>query len=189
MNKNGKDSGAGRPFKQKIWVEKLKEVLTEEDTRFLTDEDLVFLVNQRLEKIHRIDKRTFKNWKAGKFHQDDEVGEEFIELIEFVLIKQKQGLLSKIIDTENDKFWYRYAWLAERKFNELNLKKITETKNTNSQEINIQISAADNEQMKLIDSIINPLAFTDYKEVEPKILPSKDIDESTDNEKEDEMPF
>lgn len=188
MNKNGKDSGAGRPFKQKIWVEKLKEVLAEEDTRFLTDEDLVFLVNQRLEKSHRIDRRTFMNWKSGKFHQDDEVGEEFIELIEFVLIKQKQELLKQIIEP-NDKNWYRFAWIAERKFGELNLKKITETKNTNSQEINIQISAADNEQMKLIDSIVNPLAFTDYKAVEPKELPLNDSNESTDNEDEDEMPF
>lgn len=187
-NKNGKDSGAGRPFKMHRWVEKLKEVLLKEDTTFLHDEDLIFLVNMELEENEQITPRTFMNWKAGKFTPDEQIGKEFMEILKYCKIKQKQFLMAKIIEP-NDKNWYRFAWIAERRFEELNLKKITETNIKNEQTAIIQIMAANDEQSKLIDSIINP-EFDAFKIVEPKRIPNqKDVELPTDNENEDDVPF
>lgn len=178
--------GAGRPFKMKIWVDKLKEVLEENEIAFITNEDLVFLVNEKIDDpSHEITIRTYKNWIAGKFHPDEEVGKKFIKLVKNALIKQKQNLVKKMFEGD-DKYWYKYGWLLERKFQEFNLKAISEVKHTNEQKAVIQITAANTDQATLINSIINGdnVIDIDFSEVEPIKLPAKN-----DNKKEDEYDF
>lgn len=182
--KNGKDEGAGRPFKMVRWVDELKAVLLENNALFLTDKDLHFLVNQKLPKNDKITLRTFENWVAGKFAPDEETGREFMELLQNARIIQKQALIGKIL-TDNDKNWYRFAWLAERKFDELNLKHKSESITKNEQTRIIQISAANDEQKALIDNIIN----ADFTEVKPLQIQLKKDVEPTDNKDDIEVPF
>lgn len=162
--------GGGRPFKMKIWIEVLKEVLSENEVVYLTNEDLVFLVNDKIENTDsQITVRTFKNWIAGKFHPEEEIGKEFMGLIKKALIRQKQALAKKMLEGD-DKYWYKYGWLLERKFSEYNLKSISEVKNTNEQQNIILITAANDEQKNLIDNIIN----VDFVEVKPLQFTSPD---------------
>jgi len=162
---------AGRPFKMEAWIVQLEDVLSEENILFLSDSDLRFLVNDRLEESQQISKRTFENWKKGEFHPDDNIGRKFLKCIEGALIKQKQFLAKKMI--EDDKNWQRFAWIMERKFDEWNLKKISEriTKNENTNII--QISAGNEVQRKLLDNIIN----ADFTDVNLKALQSKNDNE------------
>lgn len=177
--------GQGRPFKMKIWVEKLKEVLDENTALFLTDEDLVFLVNEKIEdSVCHITTRTLRNWKAGKTDpKAEDVAHDFARLIQNALIKQKQAVLTKMLETE-DRSWPKYAWILERRFAEWNLKQISEVQHTSNQPI-IQIQASNEQQMQLIDNIINgDVVDVDFKEVEPIKLEAKN-----DNEKEDDYDF
>jgi hypothetical protein len=177
--------GAGRPFKMEGWIKQLTVVLAEEDIIFLSDKDLVFLVNRNLLPEEKIAQSTFEKWKAGKFAPDDVVGKEFLDCIEFALIKQKQ-LLSKRMMEDTTGQWTRYAWIMERKFSEWNLKHISENINKNEQATVIQITAGNDEQKRLIESIMN----TDYVEVLPlQLNKPTDVDYSTDNDKEDEIGF
>jgi hypothetical protein len=170
MNEKQKNKpGQGRPFKMKVWIEKLEEVLDENNAVYLTDEDLVFLVNDKIddEKFH-ITSRTLRNWKSGKA-PDEETGKQFLRLFQKALIKQKKALFEKLESTENVT-WTRLAWILERRFSEWNLKSISEIKNTN--ENIIQITAANLEQANLIDNIIN----ADFVEIPLKrieLKPSK----------------
>jgi len=160
----------------KIWIEKLQEVLDENEIAFITNEDLVFLVNEKIdEPINEITIRTFKNWIAGKFHPDEEVGRQFIKLVTNALIRQKQTLVKRMVEGD-DKYWYKYGWLLERKFKEFNLKIISEVKTTNEQKNIIQITASSDEQKMLIDNIIN----TDFSIVQPLRLEAGDDNESDD---------
>jgi hypothetical protein len=168
----------GRPFKMSKWIIKLEEVLSEENILFLSDHDLRFLVNERLEDKEQISKRTFENWKSGEFHPDDSTGQKFLKCIEGALIKQKQFLAKKMI--EDDKNWQRFAWIMERKFDEWNLKKISERINKNETTNIIQITAGNEAQRLLIDNIIN----TDFVEVKPRAISSK-----YDNKIDDEYEF
>lgn len=172
--------GQGRPFKMKIWIEKLEEVLAENNAIYLTDADLVFLVNDKIddEKYH-ITTRTLRNWKTGKA-PDEETGKLFLKLFQKALIKQKKAIFEKLESTENVT-WTRLAWILERRFQEWNLKHISEVKNTNESKTTIQITAANEEQAKLIDNIIN----ADFETIGTRILgPSSD-----DNKEEDENEF
>lgn len=166
---------AGRPFKMENWVAELQKILAAEDIIFLSDKDLQFLVNQNLDESERITDRTFENWKAGKFHPDEEVGKQFMNCIHLALIKQKQEMSRRMLG-EDDKNWTRFAWVMERKFQEWNLKHISENINRNEQQTTIQITAANDEQRQLIDNIIN----IDFEEIKPKRL-----EETNDNESED----
>lgn len=184
MNDEIEKKGAGRPFKMERWVKALTDVLSEEDIIFLSDKDLVFLVNRNLLPEEKISQSTFEKWKAGKFAPDESLAKEFIECIEFSLIKQKQ-LLSKKMMEDTTGQWTRYAWIMERKFTEWNLKHISENINKNEQATVINITAGNDEQKKLIQSIMN----ADAVEIQPLLLNKPDVDDSTDNEKDDEIGF
>jgi len=170
----------GRPFKMEAWVTQLEAVLTEENILFLSDQDLRFLVNQRLDESQQISKRTFENWKSGEFHPDDDTGRKFLKCIEGALIKQKQFLAKKMI--EDDKNWQRFAWIMERKFDEWNLKKISERINKNENTNIIQIQASSDMQKKLLGNMM--MINAEFTEVKPLELMSKN-----DNEDEDEYEF
>lgn len=172
-NKNN----VGRPFKMMAWCLALSQVLEDENTLFLSDRDLVFLVNQKLPAENQVDKRTFENWKAGKFHVNEDVGREFIKLIEISLIKQKQELGDKLLNDTSAQ-WTRIAWILERKFAEYNLKHISENINRNENKTIIQITAGNEEQKELIESVM----FSDYKIIQPKQIEAIPID----NENEDD---
>lgn len=167
----------GRPFKMQSWLLKLDEVLNEQSTIFLSDKDLLLLVNRLLPEPDRITSRTFENWKAGKFAPTDELGKEFIGMIEMALIRQKQALGEKLMNDTTGQ-WTRYAWILERKFAEWNLKSISENINKNEQSTVIQITAGSDEQKALIEKIMN----AEYEEIKPKQI-------STNNILEDELPF
>ena len=161
--------GKGRPSKMESWLPALKEVLDTENILFLTDNDLRILTNEKLPEEQQITDRTFKNWKAGKWHESEETGKVFLKVVEKALIKQKQWIGERMLETTNQS-WVRYAWLLERKFAEFNLKQISE--NVNRNELNvIQITASNEEQRKLIDNIIN----VDFEDIQPvRILASND---------------
>ena len=177
MDNTNKQNSVGRPFKMETWVKQLVLVLDDEDITFLSDKDLVLLVNRNLPEDNKITDRTFQNWKAGKFHQDEILGKEFMGCIELALIRQKQ-LLGERLMNDNTGQWTRYAWILERKFSEWNLKHISENINRNEQAATINITAGSAEQKTLIENIIN----ADFEEVKPKLL-------SNDNKEEDEFGF
>ena len=175
---------AGRPFKMNNWLPQLKIVLKNEDWIFLTDEDLVFLVNSKLPENEQISQSAYKQWKSGKFAPDNETGKEFINCIKLALIKQKQMLGKRLFEDPANAFSIR--WILERKWSELNLKSISENINKNEQATVIQITAGNDEQKKLIESIMN----AEFTEIQPLQLNKKtDVDDSTDNENEDEIGF
>ena len=173
MNEENEKSRVGRPFKMANWIPALQEVLDNHSVAFLTDKDLLFLVNRKLPVEDRISQRTLKNWKNGKFAPNEDSGNLFSELIEEALIREKEALLQNL---KNDKSgqWVRYAWILERKFEEVNLRHISENINKNEQSTVIQISAGNDEQKKMIENLIN----VDYDEI---IIPSKEVDLPTDN--------
>lgn len=169
----------GRPFKMETWLPALEEVLSDEDIRFLTDEDLIFLVNRKLDPKNKIDPRTFENWKAGKFHQDADLGQQFMDCLKFAEIKQKQYLATKMLDSD-EKNWQRFAWIGERKHPSLHLKSISENINRNEQQTTINITAASESQRLLIDNIIN----AEFEEIKPLKL-----EETNDKSQQDEFEF
>jgi hypothetical protein len=178
MNDEQNKMGAGRPFKMNNWLTALKGVLADEDILFLSDKDLVFLVNNNLPKKQKISGSTFEKWKAGKFLPNEETGKEFIQCIQYALIKQKQYIGDKLLNDTTGNF-ARYAWFLERKFSEWNLKHISENINRNENETIINITANSEAQRKLIDDLIN----VDFVEIKPAQLPA------TNNDIEDELPF
>lgn len=168
----------GRKDKMTNWLKALKEVLDEKNIIFLTDVDLVFLTNKKCEPIEQISKETFKKWKSGeKGSQDEETRKEFFECVQDALIKQKMFLQEKMLQDERS--WQKYAWIMERKFSEWNLTHISKNINTNEQSTVIQITAANQAQKELLDSII----YADFKTVEPKKL------NLTDNIEDEDIPF
>ncbi len=161
--KMGKENNH-RPYKMTKFTTELTEVINTQSILFLTDKDLLFLVNDRLEDKDKINDRTFKNWKAGKFHENEEIGKVFFKCVEKALITQKQEIGKKLIEDTTGQ-WTRYAWILERKFSEWNLKHLSEFKNEQTQVI--QITAGNDEQKKMIDNLINP----EFTEIKPTQIP------------------
>ena len=180
MNDDLQKLGKGRPFKMANWIPALQDVLDSNSIVFLTDKDLVFLVNKNLSKEDRITERTFKNWKTGKFAPNENLGSEFLELIQEAMIKEKVALGEKL---QNDKTgqWTRFAWILERKFEEFNLKQISENTNKTTQTF-IQINAGSDEQKRMIENLINP----EFKEVKPIQIAQIF---KTQNNDDEELPF
>lgn len=170
--------GQGRPFKMAKWVEGLKVIIKESDIPYLTDSQLLFLVNETLQEKDQISKPTFERWKAGKFHEDENIGKEFFKYLEFALINQKLGLINELRN-DSGANTYNTRWLLERKFSDFNLKHISENVNKNEGPAIIQISSQNDEQKALLDSIINN---TEFIEVKPKQI-------QNNNENEDEIGF
>jgi hypothetical protein len=178
MNEELEKNPVGRPFKMTNWIPSLQAVLDNNSVVFLTDKDLVFLVNKSLPIEDRITTRCFKNWKAGKFAPNEELGLIFLEMIEEALIKEKLALGEAL---KNDKTgqWVRYAWILERKFEEFNLKYISESTHKNEHSQVIQITAGNNEQKKMIENLID----ADFEEIIPNS--KNDVDSTTDNKADD----
>lgn len=175
---NNENKKRGRPFKMEAWIEKLEEVLQEKNVLFLSDKDLRLLVNQKLDDSQQISKRTLDYWLDGENHPTEEIGKKFISMIELARLEQKEQLMLRLMD--DPKAYKAMTWILERKFEEFNLKKISEriTKNENTNII--QITAGNEAQRMLIDNIIN----VDFTEVMPKGIASEN-----DNKKEDKYEF
>jgi len=164
--------GKGRPSKMDNWLKALQEVLSQENILFLTDNDLRILTNEKLDEENQISERTFRHWKSSKHHEDEDTGKQFLKVIEKALIKQKQWLGEKMLEPNNSLGWNRYRWILERKYKEFQLVHVSENINRNEQ--TILITAASDEQRKLIDNIIN----ADFEEVKPVRIQSSNDNES-----------
>ena len=116
------DRPVGRPSKlTQEFIAAAYQVVNQEDNALIfTDEELLFAINEKLSKEAQISKRTFEAWKSGDV-SDDVEGQEFLRLIQLALQKQKKDIFFKL--KTDEKGWQRFAWIAERKWNEWNLKK------------------------------------------------------------------
>jgi len=123
---NGKNA-TGRPSKlTEELIEKLEIILENPTSVGLTFED--FLVELGIAESTR------KNWMDSEYTGvDTELKDKFLALIKRVLVGQKRNLIGRI--QEGDSGWQGSAWIAERKFDELNLTRKTENKTTLKSEI------------------------------------------------------
>ena len=71
--------------------------------------------------------RTFQYWKTDE--QDSKYYKKFLHVIKKALRKQKKVILNALLNDPDDKQWQRKAWICERKFQEWNLKKVSENTN------------------------------------------------------------
>src|SRR3712207_1052523 len=87
----------GRPSKLTAeFLAAAHEVVNHEDNALIyTDDELLFSINEKLSKDARIGKRTFEKWKSGDVSEDVE-GQEFLQLIERALQKQKRELFARL---------------------------------------------------------------------------------------------
>jgi hypothetical protein len=112
--------GGGRPTKlTKEFLEKFKELLDNPAFVLFTDEEICDYMD--------IDKQTKINWL--KTEEKTEEKQMFFDLIKKARAKQKLNLGSIMQLGENG--WQAKAWILERKFGDLNLRNISEVKNTN----------------------------------------------------------
>lgn len=119
----------GRPTKlTEKFLQVAENVLKREDIVFYTDEELFEEINDNLTKDERIHINTFKHWKkfalqnANNDEVDEEIKESFVRflyLLKKLVRNQKSSLHGGMMKDSN---WTRYAWILERKFDELNLK-------------------------------------------------------------------
>lgn len=112
--------GKGRPSKlNNTFLEVAEKILNKKDLMLLTDKEFLFLINEELEDEYKVSDRTFEYWKAGEFGNNEELGKNFLRLIQNSLLKQKEDLYRQF---RNDSQWTRWAWIIERKFTEWNIK-------------------------------------------------------------------
>jgi hypothetical protein len=118
--------GAGRPTKLTTKVIQVWKEILDENVLFATDEELFLLLNERLDEKERIGYTTFKDWKAGRSPEHNELFDEFSSVIKRSLLAEKKRLLHNL---QGDKqAWQRFAWIIERKFDEWNIRnKIEQT--------------------------------------------------------------
>ena len=182
MNEENEKNKVGRPYKMDNWLIALNEVLKDEIASILTDRDLLALVNNKLSDEDKITRRTLSNWKAGKYHPNDELGQDFITSIDFATATQKLSILKKIMSGES-KTWQNLAWILERRFpEEYSLRNYNINQNEEAKVI--QITANNPEQQSLLESIIN----ADFQEVKPIKIPLKNEVEPQNNDV-NELPF
>lgn len=182
--------GSGKWNKITKWLDALEEVINNEELMFLSNNDILYLVNSKLEKKEQITRRTLHKW-VNKVHENisEEEYQRFEDLFSKTQIKQKQFLFKKMMES-NDKSWTKYAWIMERKFSDFNLKQITENINKNEDKHIIQIVGKDDEQLKLIDSIVNGNSIDAiYYEIPPTPIEGKTNSEKSINNNEDEDKF
>jgi len=94
------------------------------DVIVCTDYELFQIINSKLAPVDKVHSRTIDNWKSGQVK--DELCDMFIREYKNALILQKKALITRMVNEE--KSWQKYAWIIERKFEEWNLRKITEVK-------------------------------------------------------------
>ena len=111
-----------RTGKMEIWLKALQSVLDSRQIIFLSDEDLRLLVNNYIKKNGdprcTISEKTFRNWKAGKYALDEEMGKDFMETLQLAYINQKEmvGMEMLSCDSKDKGDWRRYSFILERRF-------------------------------------------------------------------------
>lgn len=117
---------AGRPSKlNETFLKALREVIEDPLRAFLFyDYELLEMANDKLDEKDRIAEITFKEYKAGKELKSVETNvlDEFTYLIKKARSKMTLNLVEKMLDQDNSA-WQRYAWLLERKRDDLNIRK------------------------------------------------------------------
>lgn len=110
-------------------LERAKEVIADENNVVcLTDADLLDEINDWLEEKYTISTSSFeayKRWDKLKNKEATELLKDFSRLYKKAIRVQKKNLMNKMV-LEPDK-WQKYAWIIERKFDEWNLRKISDT--------------------------------------------------------------
>lgn len=118
------------------FINALKSVLSDTDSVIIfTDEELLAETNELLNKEERVCNRTFRRWKAEAIKIDDTITDldtgtlidKFTFLVKKALRKAKKQLYENL-KSEDSKFWTRWAWIFERKFDSWNLRKILDVK-------------------------------------------------------------
>jgi hypothetical protein len=117
----------GAPSKLEAFTNMLHEIL-EDDGNVVswTDWEIVEEVNSRLAEDDRINERTLRRWKNKDFEEEPEKGIVFVSSYKKALRRCKRELIGRL--ARDDKSWQRYAWILERKFDEWNIKVLSETK-------------------------------------------------------------
>ena len=138
-----------RPTKltQKV-IDTLNKVV--DNNIYCTDYELVFLLNEQLPEKEKISYESFKDYKNGRSQANNPLIVSFSHVIKKALIKEKIALLKEIKDGVNN--WQSRAWILERKFDEWNLKKITE--NTNKNEVTISEQLNEIKLLSFIDNTV-----------------------------------
>lgn len=91
---------------------------------YLNLEEIHLLTNFEMGDHNYICFNTFDNWRKAKL--TNPFVADFLGVYKKALINQKLMLFEKF---ENDKgAWQKWAWVIERKFEDWNLKRISETK-------------------------------------------------------------
>lgn len=111
---------AGRPSKLNQKVIDALEQVVQTEILFSTDEEMVMLVNEILPEESQFTYEAFSKWKREKSQTENPFYSQFLRLIKKALLKEKKRLLEKL--QGDDKYWQRYAWILERKFDEWNIK-------------------------------------------------------------------
>lgn len=166
--------------KAKAFLNKMVEVLKDENTVLLTDTDLFHLVNSMLKKSERISMSYFEFLKSpnqdnprsisqlGSLTLDEK--EEFISALRVGRIKQKMNLTKNALDNET-KNAYPNLWILERKNTDLQLRQQLEINHNPV----IQITAGDSETEDIIKGLIGAGETIDVEHQE--ITKAEDDDE------------
>lgn len=160
----------GRPSKLPKFLEAMKEVLADERTVILTDSELLVAVNQKLKRKDKVGVSTFEAWKSPTMNIkspenigsiDQELVDEFREILAYARVDQKLSLTGKLMDSKNKNQWGS-TWILERKYDDLKLRKEAETVHQPL----IQITASNDDHKALIQNILNgePIHLEPYKE-------------------------
>lgn len=114
-----------RPSKMPNFIRAFAEVIKNDefDIVILTDSELLMECNERLEEENQIAERTFESWKAWEVESEEY--KQFLRLYKKALANQRRELFKKLQSEPQQ--WQKYAWIIERKFNDWNLKKISES--------------------------------------------------------------
>ena len=85
--------------------------------------EIILLTNDKLPKEKNIDSDDFLKWLNGAENEarnNNELYSELLKIYDRARIEQKQAYI-KFLTTASSKNWQKYAWLLERKYNDLNL--------------------------------------------------------------------
>lgn len=123
MARNKPERTLGYP-KWETFTKKMDEVLNAEHpigyAIIWTDAQLRDAVNEKLDEQDQISERTFRNYKSGEIG-DDDIMRVFVACYKKALRLQLDNLFFNFAEADPGS-WQKWAWLAERKFDEWNLK-------------------------------------------------------------------
>jgi hypothetical protein len=145
----------GRPSKiTPNLIQALNEVLVEKKILIMNDQDLVMFVNEKLEEDEQISNSSFAHWKGMQLpdtNADANVVKEFLHIIKKALYTERDNLMTKM-QQGKDPHWARYAWIIERKFEEWNLRTITDNRHRFPDKVPITVTA---EEVKQISDLLD----------------------------------